>query len=266
MLNVEKLSVVLAGAILVLSSVQLQAAVVFSNYSYIDMAGYADDYNLLGSAAYSDYASNADLFDFPSMATDNQGSSMVDGAGVETAFAESDAWVDIGDVTTVGNTSSISGYVDAYASAYAATLDQDAYAYSDAVVDLDFSIDSVYAYEFSAEWMEASGDASFYYDLYSWDSGNTIFSGELIDDSEAPWITGSLSAGNYNLLIKAITDADAFAIDYSWAEGDFELSLTATPVPVPAAVWLFASGLVGLVSVAGRKNKYKETFARYNHE
>lgn len=46
---------------------------------------------------------------------------------------------------------------------------------------------------------------------------------------------GKLNAGDY--------DNDAFKIS----------SLTVTAVPVPAAVWLFASGLVGMVGVARRK-------------
>ena len=35
----------------------------------------------------------------------------------------------------------------------------------------------------------------------------------------------------------------------------FELRAFATPVPVPAAVWLFGSGLLGLIGVARRKKK-----------
>ena len=36
---------------------------------------------------------------------------------------------------------------------------------------------------------------------------------------------------------------------------NFNASLAAVPLPVPAAVWLFGSGLLGLVGVAHRRKK-----------
>lgn len=252
----KKLTGLLAGAVLGALSLPSQAAVTFSNdFSYINMAGYADDYNIAGAAGSSDYASNIDALGLPAQATDYQYASIVDSSGFETSFAESDAWAEV-DAYTIGNNGYMYGYVDAYSSIYVETSNQDAYAYTDAVIDVDFSIDGNYIYDFGAEWMEAAGNASFYYDLYSWDTGAILYSGELINASDSPYITGVLSAGSYNLVVKAMTDADALmadalGVDSGYAAGDFAFSLTA--VPVPAAVWLFGSGLLALVGVARRK-------------
>lgn len=43
---------------------------------------------------------------------------------------------------------------------------------------------------------------------------------------------------------------DLASTGFGFAYGDFSF----TPVPVPAAVWLFGSGLLGLVGIARRKN------------
>ena len=45
-------------------------------------------------------------------------------------------------------------------------------------------------------------------------------------------------------------------LDFALSAGDtvtFNTRFDVTPVPVPAAVWLFGSGLLGLVGVARRK-------------
>ncbi len=43
------------------------------------------------------------------------------------------------------------------------------------------------------------------------------------------------------------------AIDGSTVSFTYSFDLLLTPVPVPAAVWLFGSGLIGLIGVARRK-------------
>jgi len=55
---------------------------------------------------------------------------------------------------------------------------------------------------------------------------------------------------------------DTYVLDYaasnpepSFGEESYKLHLEGTVVPVPAAVWLFGSGLLGLVGVARRKSK-----------
>lgn len=43
-------------------------------------------------------------------------------------------------------------------------------------------------------------------------------------------------------------------IGVGWSNGYWSIGFgTANPVPVPAAVWLFGSGLIGLISIARRK-------------
>jgi hypothetical protein len=49
----------------------------------------------------------------------------------------------------------------------------------------------------------------------------------------------------------AINDAAFNEADGTWTASTFSM----TPVPVPAAVWLFGSGLLGLVGVARHKKK-----------
>ncbi len=48
---------------------------------------------------------------------------------------------------------------------------------------------------------------------------------------------------------------DSTGVDWAFSANDLgsSYSMTVTAVPVPAAVWLFGSGLLGLVSVARRK-------------
>lgn len=60
-------------------------------------------------------------------------------------------------------------------------------------------------------------------------SGTGILSGHGFDPTKADWSFSSQSTTSY--------------------------SMTVTAVPVPAAVWLFGSGLLGLVAVARRKDK-----------
>lgn len=55
---------------------------------------------------------------------------------------------------------------------------------------------------------------------------------------------GPLAAGSY--LLKLIPPGNAGAIEY-------ELTINVSAVPIPAAVWLFGSGLLGLVGMAKRK-------------
>ena len=45
------------------------------------------------------------------------------------------------------------------------------------------------------------------------------------------------------------------SIDESWGVDNLVISQTVNAVPVPAAVWLFGSGLLGLVGVARRKSQ-----------
>ena len=65
------------------------------------------------------------------------------------------------------------------------------------------------------------------------------------------------SAPGYAVWLFEGADADSFSGEWAvaWGHGLSHLTVYETPaVPVPAAVWLFGSGLIGLVGVARRKN------------
>ena len=244
MFNLKNLTL-MTGLAVSAFSMQSQAAVVFSDYSYFDIAGTALD-NYTG--ARNDYAWNANV-----AMPGSDGANDFASVDLGSSYAESGAGVNLSSVYVSGNTTSIYGSVDSYAAAYTFTPDQNSYAYGDAVIDLDFSLGGTYSYDFSSKWMEAWDNANVYYGLYSYDSGSVIFSNSLTNGVDNPWLTGSLSAGSYNLIVEAITDADglSYANGVGSANGSFGLELTA--VPVPAAVWLFGSGLIGLAGFARRK-------------
>ncbi|MCK4707387.1 MAG: VPLPA-CTERM sorting domain-containing protein, partial [Gammaproteobacteria bacterium] len=59
-----------------------------------------------------------------------------------------------------------------------------------------------------------------------------------------------------------LSDSDGYLIDFFNSSFGLifmavDLSPAPAPVPVPAAVWLFGSGLIGLIGVA-RNNKRKQ--------
>ena len=101
-------------------------------------------------------------------------------------------------------------------------------------------------------------------ELISWDSGtNTLtgINGSLLTDGDfviaaicsqcgSVWTAGDID----NESMFTVPSADTYAIVFSGISG-FELAADLSPVvvPVPAAVWLFGSGLIGLVGVARRK-------------
>lgn len=85
-------------------------------------------------------------------------------------------------------------------------------------------------------------------------SGN-VFAGEFEASSFTSNISGLLAPGQYTLVVQVGVDARDFQGVPSGLETglDFNFQLTeVAAVPVPAAAWLFASGLLGLISI-GRK-------------
>lgn len=56
---------------------------------------------------------------------------------------------------------------------------------------------------------------------------------------------GLLNAGTYNVISDFYVDGIL--------EHTLNSSITVSAIPLPAAVWLFASGLIGLIGVTGRK-------------
>lgn len=64
-------------------------------------------------------------------------------------------------------------------------------------------------------------------------------------------VLGPIGPGEYSLSMygQSANAAGPYSVDYT-----IQINVaTASPVPVPAAVWLFGSGLVGLVGIARRK-------------
>jgi len=68
---------------------------------------------------------------------------------------------------------------------------------------------------------------------------------------------GLLSAGNYELQFMMDMDTGSgsdFFGEFVFGAGDGTDAVQLSAVPVPAAIWLFGSGLIGLVGLARRKN------------
>jgi len=91
--------------------------------------------------------------------------------------------------------------------------------------------------------------------------------GDSIDDYSGTMVTGGQVGSAWGGFFGAVyyevwkfnilsnTSASGFNVDTiaGTAGGDFAQYVSASAVPVPAAVWLFGSGLLGLVGVARRK-------------
>jgi len=115
---------------------------------------------------------------------------------------------------------------------------------------------------FSGWWIESdfisSGSGSFSTD----DQGNVITAGSWISGTSTATITTSWSGvvngrwwnNGFNPVVCSTTDCvnatnvEENIIGSSWTASEV------SAVPVPAAVWLFGSGLIGLIGVARRKN------------
>lgn len=109
----------------------------------------------------------------------------------------------------------------------------------ESLVDITFEIATGYTYTLTGNlFAEAQGDVNLYFD------GN---SASEVDGAYS--FSGYLAAGTHNLSIDAI----AALADTGRAYSDFTYDLQLTAVPVPAAVWLFGSGLLGLITVARRR-------------
>ena len=67
-------------------------------------------------------------------------------------------------------------------------------------------------------------------------------------DGTTTWVGGEVNFGS----VFTVPESNFYAITFD-GFGGFEVVVDVSPVPVPAAVWLFGSGLIGLVGVARRK-------------
>ena len=123
-------------------------------------------------------------------------------------------------------------------------------------VVLDFSLDAITLMETNVSGTGVSSAANTFFNItltdnlggtvFSWApdqlnhgiTGNTTYSFDSTASGVRPLSadTGSLTAGDYTLNIKMENQVNGAAV-----------------VPVPAAVWLFGSGLIGLIGLARRK-------------
>lgn len=89
---------------------------------------------------------------------------------------------------------------------------------------------------------------------YFYDATNTEFGGSSI------FSTGPIGTGSFSGVSTAATAGNPYTLSIIntivHGSGSVSTSFDAelTPVPVPAAVWLFGSGLLGLVAIARRKS------------
>ena len=85
----------------------------------------------------------------------------------------------------------------------------------------------------------------FDYTLVGTDGGNDFDWTQMMVSAVMPAGTASTKIQLIHILESSTTETGAIYLD--------DASLTVTAVPVPAAVWLFGSGLLGLVGIARRK-------------
>lgn len=125
-----------------------------------------------------------------------------------------------------------------------------------------FTLDGDYDFNYEAniiDFYNGGYDPSFYAELWNLDSNQQVFYAEVFGsygDYSGINSTGALGAGNYRFNIVAHTYADSVSFGENFAAVNASTSLHLTEVsavPVPAAVWLFGSGLIGLVGFARRK-------------
>lgn len=123
---------------------------------------------------------------------------------------------------------------------------------SESVFSIQFSLDSPYQYNLT-------GNTVFFgSNLLSQASVSlTSNSGTLHDilGNETFDVSGILEAGTYTLTGIALVEEIDGLPSYPSMSGNalYDFTLDLAPVPVPPAVWLFGSGLIGLIGIARRK-------------
>lgn len=100
---------------------------------------------------------------------------------------------------------------------------------------------------------------------YQWfDQGSYSFADGPIGDGGTPYFTNATEEYLMNIAVPGDATLGSYEIKYNFAgpkQGgrwaafmtDSEASFTINVIPIPAAVWLFGSGLIGLLAIARRR-------------
>jgi hypothetical protein len=125
--------------------------------------------------------------------------------------------------------------------------------------DIQFSIDSPYVYTFTGRIDNSStGIPAIAQAALRTGTGTNI---EYFVGNDIFNVTGVLEAGTYDLLgSAAVDDLLPSSTHISSGVASFNFALNIEPVPLPAAVWLFGSGLLGLVAVARRRRSRPDIY------
>lgn len=207
------------------------------------------------ASAISTYDATAEFTLTLTSVTDVAGGLVTSGWDV-TATGDGAAFLnDSGDATATGSVSVVSPAVSLNIldsitqTSNSSGTATDGFAATDALTDLDISVDnfSGQALTFSFEWsvvLEASatGDASADASVDFLDDVGAVDILEIVNENTADINTG----GSFEFtLLNAESNLIAGFVD-TFGEAS-------AVIPVPAAVWLFGSGLLGLVGVARRR-------------
>ena len=104
----------------------------------------------------------------------------------------------------------------------------------------------------SADWVDSFGTQNYDRALVPWGAFDCALGGQPIPLTSGTECIGSRGDARVELTID--NDVMLSIISEDMAREDFRYaSFTVSAVPVPAAVWLFGSGLLGLVGIARRK-------------
>jgi hypothetical protein len=86
------------------------------------------------------------------------------------------------------------------------------------------------------------------------DAANLVFTKLLLDGISMEKVQDSFNTYWEASVSSAILHTFSISGKTLNAKAGRSFNLTATATPIPAAIWLFGSGLVGLVSILRRKN------------